>query len=70
MFQGADGPAGEEGSRCAGRCWGPGGRVTAATWRAGDPTDAVGVARGSLEGAERALPGCLKPGLAGRLGIE
>lgn len=71
MFQGADGQAGESGSRYAGRCWSLGGRVTtAATWRAGDPTDAVGVARGSPEGAQRALPGWLKPGLAGRLGVE
>lgn len=46
------------------------GVTTAATWRAGDPTDAVGVARGSPEGAQRALPGCLKPGLAGRLEVE
>lgn len=47
MFQGADGQAAEAGSRCADRCWvlGPGCARSRSHWRAGDPTDAVGVAR-------------------------
>lgn len=51
-----------------GRCWGPGGPVTAARRRAGDPADAVGVARGSPVSVELGLPRWLKPGLAGRAG--
>lgn len=67
MFQGADGQAGGSGSRCAGRRWGSGGCVAATTRRAGDPAEAVGVARGSPEGTARVLPPWLKPGLKGRL---